>query len=125
MFDRIGHFGRIGPFQLYVPPAAKNLTQELGLMLFLAGAGTNAGAHLVDVRQDLSFWQDWSFPALRSTCGQESHPRTGADAVFGWCRNKCRRASSGCSPGSVILAGLVLSSFTFHLRPRISPKNWG
>ncbi|HEX9331694.1 MAG TPA: TrkA C-terminal domain-containing protein, partial [Anaerolineales bacterium] len=25
----IGHFGKIGPFQLYVPPAAKNLTREL------------------------------------------------------------------------------------------------
>ncbi len=48
----IGHFGRIGPFQLYVPPAAKNLTRELGLMLFLAGAGTNAGAHLVEVLKD-------------------------------------------------------------------------
>jgi putative transport protein len=48
----IGHFGRIGPLRLYVPPAAKNLTRELGLMLFLAGAGTNAGAHLVDVMQD-------------------------------------------------------------------------
>src|SRR5512140_47768 len=48
----IGHFGKIGPFQLYVPPAAKNLTRELGLMLFLAGAGTNAGAHLVDVLKD-------------------------------------------------------------------------
>ena len=48
----IGHFGKIGPFRLYVPPAAKNLTRELGLMLFLAGAGTNAGAHLVDVLQD-------------------------------------------------------------------------
>jgi len=48
----IGHFGRIGPFQLYVPPAARNLTRELGLMLFLAGAGTNAGAHLVDVLKD-------------------------------------------------------------------------
>ncbi len=47
----IGHFGRIGPFRLYVPPAARNLTRELGLMLFLAGAGTNAGAHLVDVLQ--------------------------------------------------------------------------
>lgn len=45
----IGHFGRIGPFRLYVPPAAKNLTRELGLMLFLAGAGTSAGAHLADV----------------------------------------------------------------------------
>jgi len=48
----IGHFGKIGPLQLYVPPAAKNLTRELGLMLFLAGAGTNAGAHLVDVLQE-------------------------------------------------------------------------
>jgi putative transport protein len=48
----IGHFGRIGPLQLYVPPAAKNLTRELGLMLFLAGAGTNAGAQLVDVLKD-------------------------------------------------------------------------
>ncbi len=48
----IGHFGKIGPFRLYVPPAAKNLTRELGLMLFLAGAGTNAGAHLVDVLAD-------------------------------------------------------------------------
>jgi putative transport protein len=48
----IGHFGKIGPFQLYVPPAAKNLTRELGLMLFLAGAGTNAGAHLIDVLKD-------------------------------------------------------------------------
>ena len=48
----IGHFGKIGPFHLYVPPAAKNLTRELGLMLFLAGAGTNAGAHLVDVLKD-------------------------------------------------------------------------
>lgn len=48
----IGHFGRIGPLRLYVPPAAKNLTRELGLMLFLAGAGTNAGAHLAEVIQD-------------------------------------------------------------------------
>lgn len=48
----IGHFGKIGSWHLYVPPAAKNLTRELGLMLFLAGAGTNAGAHLVDVLRD-------------------------------------------------------------------------
>jgi len=48
----IGHFGRIGPLRIYVPPAAKNLTRELGLMLFLAGAGTNAGAHLMDVVKD-------------------------------------------------------------------------
>lgn len=45
----VGHFGRIGRLKLYVPAAAKNLTRELGLMLFLAGAGTTAGAHLVEV----------------------------------------------------------------------------
>lgn len=52
----IGHFGRIGNLRLYVPPAAKNLTRELGLMLFLAGAGTNAGAHFVSVLQE----QGWA-----------------------------------------------------------------
>jgi putative transport protein len=52
----IGHFGRIGSLRLYVPAAAKNLTRELGLMLFLAGAGTNAGAQLVQVIQQ----EGWS-----------------------------------------------------------------
>ncbi len=47
----IGHFGRIGPFALYVPPAARNLSRELGLMLFLAGVGTSAGAEFVRVIQ--------------------------------------------------------------------------
>jgi putative transport protein len=47
----IGHFGRVGNFKLWVPPAARNITRELGLMLFLAGAGTNAGAQLVQVVQ--------------------------------------------------------------------------
>lgn len=47
----IGHFGRIGSFKLWVPPAARNITRELGLMFFLAGAGTNAGAHIVEVVQ--------------------------------------------------------------------------
>jgi putative transport protein len=52
----IGHFGRIGGLRLYVPTAAKNLTRELGLMLFLAGAGTTAGAQLVQVIEK----QGWS-----------------------------------------------------------------
>ena len=52
----IAHFGRIGPLRLNVPAAAKNLTRELGLMLFLAGAGTTAGAQLVQVIQK----QGWS-----------------------------------------------------------------
>ena len=47
----IGHFGRVGSFRLWVPPAARNITRELGLMLFLAGAGTSAGAQLVQVVQ--------------------------------------------------------------------------
>jgi putative transport protein len=47
----IGHFGRVGSFRLWVPPAARNITRELGLMFFLAGAGTNAGAHIVEVVQ--------------------------------------------------------------------------
>lgn len=47
----IGHFGRVGNFKLWVPPAARNITRELGLMFFLAGAGTNAGAHIVEVIQ--------------------------------------------------------------------------
>ena len=45
----VGHFGGIGPLRLYVPAAAKNLSRELGLMLFLAGAGVNAGAQFIDV----------------------------------------------------------------------------
>jgi len=52
----IGHFGHVGGLRLNVPTAAKNLTRELGLMLFLAGAGTNAGAQLVQVIQK----QGWS-----------------------------------------------------------------
>lgn len=52
----IGHFGRIGRLRLHVPAAAKNISRELGLMLFLAGAGTTAGAHLVEVIQA----QGWS-----------------------------------------------------------------
>lgn len=55
----IGHFGRVGKFRLWVPPAARNITRELGLMLFLAGAGTNAGAQLVEVVQQ----HGWSLVA--------------------------------------------------------------
>jgi putative transport protein len=47
----VGHFGGIGPFRLYVPAAARILTRELGLMLFLAGAGISAGANFVETLQ--------------------------------------------------------------------------
>ncbi|MGQ9491311.1 MAG: aspartate:alanine exchanger family transporter [Anaerolineae bacterium] len=45
----LGHFGRVGPFRLWVPLGAKNLARELGLMLFLGGAGANAGTQLLKV----------------------------------------------------------------------------
>lgn len=45
----IGYFGKIGSLKVYVPQAAFNVTRDLGLMLFLAGVGTNAGARIVDV----------------------------------------------------------------------------
>jgi putative transport protein len=48
----VGHFGKIGPLRMYVPMAAKNLSRELGLMLFLAGAGTTAGEHFIEILQN-------------------------------------------------------------------------
>jgi len=45
----VGHFGGVGPLRLYVPAAAKNLSRELGLILFLAGAGVNAGSHFIEI----------------------------------------------------------------------------
>ena len=45
----LGHFGRVGPFRMQVPTAAKIISRELGLMLFLAGAGTNAGSKFMGV----------------------------------------------------------------------------
>lgn len=45
----LGHFGRIGTFVLYVPPAAVSICRELGLYLFFASAGTHAGRGVVEV----------------------------------------------------------------------------
>jgi putative transport protein len=56
----IGHFGHIGSLRLWVPPAARNITRELGLMLFMAGAGTTAGVFLVGIVQQ----QGWSLVAI-------------------------------------------------------------
>lgn len=47
----IGYQGKIGKFKIYLPEAASNLSRDLGLMLFLAGAGTSAGANIVQVVQ--------------------------------------------------------------------------
>ncbi|MCB2155277.1 YidE/YbjL duplication [bacterium] len=45
----VGHFGRIGPLSFRMPLAAKIFIREMGLIFFLAGAGTKAGANFVEV----------------------------------------------------------------------------
>ncbi|HEY3412440.1 MAG TPA: TrkA C-terminal domain-containing protein [Armatimonadota bacterium] len=45
----MGHFGGVGRFRLHVPAGARNFSRELGLMLFLAGAGTAAGSKFLPV----------------------------------------------------------------------------
>lgn len=45
----LGQLGTMGPVRLYVPNAAKHFARELGLVVFLAGAGAAAGAKLVPV----------------------------------------------------------------------------
>lgn len=43
----LGHFGRIGKLSLEVPESTSKLLRELGLMLFLLGAGFEGGVNLV------------------------------------------------------------------------------
>lgn len=45
----MGHLGNIGPVRIYVPNAVKHFARELGLLLFLAGAGAGAGQQFVEV----------------------------------------------------------------------------
>jgi len=45
----ISHRKRIGKMEMHVPIAALNLIREIGLMLFLAGAGLVAGSKFVEV----------------------------------------------------------------------------
>ncbi len=47
-----GRLGQVGPMRLYVPNAAKHFARELGLVMFLAGAGTGAGRSLVPVLRE-------------------------------------------------------------------------
>ena len=48
-----GHFGHIGPVDISVPTAALKTFRELGLVLFLVGAGVSGGAGFVDtLRQE-------------------------------------------------------------------------
>lgn len=44
----LGHFGKLGPIAGYMPRPTRVLVMELGLMLFLAGAGIRGGEKLVE-----------------------------------------------------------------------------
>ncbi|GAE25614.1 hypothetical protein JCM9140_1620 [Halalkalibacter wakoensis JCM 9140] len=47
----IGHFGRIGPIRARFFQPSNQVVRDIGLVLFLAGAGTTAGQGIVDVIQ--------------------------------------------------------------------------
>jgi len=44
----LGHFGRVGPIKGHLPRAARKLLEEVGLLFFLAAAGTTAGLGLAE-----------------------------------------------------------------------------
>ena len=44
----MGHFGKVGPIAGYMPRPSRILVMNLGLMLFLAGAGVKGGEQLVE-----------------------------------------------------------------------------
>ncbi len=48
----LGHFGRIGPIVGYIPRPTRVMLTELGLVLFLAGAGVKGGAALLSTLQE-------------------------------------------------------------------------
>lgn len=51
----MGHLGKIGPVAGYMPRPTRILIMNLGLMLFLAGAGVKGGEHLVETLLDHGF----------------------------------------------------------------------
>ncbi|MUV36781.1 putative transporter [Lentibacillus sp. JNUCC-1] len=51
----IGHFGKLGPIHVRYHGQSNHVVQELGLVLFLAGAGTTAGQGLLEVVQEEGF----------------------------------------------------------------------
>jgi len=56
-----GHFGRIGKMSLKVPEATTKVLKELGLMLFLIGAGVEGGVNLVSAIAGDSGIVVWGF----------------------------------------------------------------
>ena len=56
-----GHFGRIGKMSLQVPESTVKTLKELGLMLFLIGAGVDGGVSLVSAVGDNASIVVWGF----------------------------------------------------------------
>ena len=56
-----GHFGRIGSLSLEIPTATVKALKELGLMLFLIGAGVDGGVSLVSAGGDDASIVAWGF----------------------------------------------------------------
>ena len=56
-----GHFGRIGSLSMQVPTATVKTLKELGLMLFLIGAGVDGGVSLVSAVGDDASIVAWGF----------------------------------------------------------------
>ncbi|MBR2871197.1 MAG: permease [Clostridia bacterium] len=56
-----GHFGRIGKLSLEIPEATLKTLKELGLMLFLIGAGVDGGVNLVSAIGDDVGIVAWGF----------------------------------------------------------------
>jgi putative transport protein len=49
----LGRLRQIGPFSAQVPRAARQLVRDLGILLFVAESGLEAGAHLAGVGTDI------------------------------------------------------------------------
>lgn len=47
----LGHFGKVGPIEGYMPRPTRVLLMELALMIYLAGAGVSGGEHLAETLQ--------------------------------------------------------------------------
>ncbi len=63
----LGHFGKIGRISTRVPNAAKYLIREIGLIFFLAAAGSSAGETFVEVFQQTGL-KMFFFGAVTTVC---------------------------------------------------------
>ena len=60
----LAHFGRIGKVNVRTPRGARHFMQQLGLVLFLAGAGVSAGGSLTSVIRESGLQILWAAAAI-------------------------------------------------------------